>query len=85
MDGTPTLRMNEFALAAIAHGKANLGPPRTSDTGKDLPHPEELVFEVNDEVRDLVKGAERRFDELVAGHDLHVRQLYSPSRFSTRL
>ncbi|KIL61871.1 hypothetical protein M378DRAFT_13210 [Amanita muscaria Koide BX008] len=72
MDGTPTLRMNEYMLATVALGKANLGPERTLTTGQDLPHPEELVFEVNEKVKELVKGAEQRFDELVGKHDLHV-------------
>ncbi|PFH53330.1 hypothetical protein AMATHDRAFT_55212 [Amanita thiersii Skay4041] len=72
MDGTPTLRMNEYILATIALNKADLGPQRTPETGKNLPEPEELVFEVNDEVKELVRGAEKRFDELVANHDLQV-------------
>jgi hypothetical protein len=46
MDGTPTLRMNEYILATVTLGRADLGPERTSQTGKDLPQPEELVFEV---------------------------------------
>lgn len=35
MDGTPTLRMNEFVLAALAHGKIDLGPARTKDNDID--------------------------------------------------
>ncbi|KAK2460472.1 hypothetical protein APHAL10511_007519 [Amanita phalloides] len=72
MDGTPTLRMNEYMLATIALGKADLGPERTPETGKDLPQPEELVFEVNSEVEELVNGAAQRFDDLISKHDLHV-------------
>jgi hypothetical protein len=48
MDGTPTLRMNEFALASLAAKKVNLGPPRTPETGKGLPIPTELKFVVNE-------------------------------------
>ena len=73
MDGTPTLRMNEFMLATIATGKADLGPPRSETTGSSLPAPTELKFALNDEVERLVKGAEERFDALIAAHDLHVR------------
>ncbi|KAF9071215.1 acyltransferase ChoActase/COT/CPT [Rhodocollybia butyracea] len=72
MDGTPTLRMNEFILAAVAHNKIDLGPKRTSQTGIDLPVPVELKFTLNDEVRQLVSSAEGRFDKLVSDHDLHV-------------
>ena len=73
MDGTPTLRMNEFVLASLALNKIGLGPARTKETGNDLPEPTELKFEVNDQVKRLVKEAESRFDELVSKHDLHVR------------
>ncbi|KAK0188055.1 acyltransferase ChoActase/COT/CPT [Armillaria mellea] len=72
MDGTPTLRLNEFILATLAHGKVDLGPARSADTGKTLPEPEELKFKVNDQVKSFVQGAEKRFEELVGSHDLHV-------------
>ncbi|KAJ7784367.1 acyltransferase ChoActase/COT/CPT [Mycena metata] len=68
MDGTPTLRMNEFVLATLALGKADLGTP----TGEQLPAPTELPFELNAITRDLVTGAAARFDALVAQHELHV-------------
>jgi carnitine O-acetyltransferase len=72
MDGTPTLRMNEFMLATIATGKADLGPPRSETTGSSLPEPTEVKFALNTEVEYLIKGAEERFDALVGAHDLHV-------------
>lgn len=93
MDGTPTLRMNEFILAALAHGKIDLGPARTDINAgvvkgnatantldaecanmlyEGLPEPVELEFVVNDEIKDLVKGAEERFDKLVGEHELQV-------------
>ncbi|KAJ4481958.1 acyltransferase ChoActase/COT/CPT [Lentinula aciculospora] len=72
MDGTPTLRMNEFILAAIAQEKINLGPPRTSEVAALLRRPTEIKFTLNDEVREAVASAEERFDKLVADHDLHV-------------
>lgn len=72
MDGTPTLRMNEFVLATIALGKVPLGAPKTQDTGKDLPLPVELTFKVNSQVKDLVNGAANRFDQLVGNHELRV-------------
>ncbi|KAG6852649.1 hypothetical protein C0991_010186 [Blastosporella zonata] len=73
MDGTPTLRMNEFVLASLAKGKADLGPPKTETTGRAIPAPTELVFATDAKVQGLVKEAEGRFDELVAAHDLHVQ------------
>ncbi|KAG7088269.1 hypothetical protein E1B28_012283 [Marasmius oreades] len=72
MDGTPTLRMNEFVLAAIALNKVRLGSPRTSETEKDVAEPVELKFEVDEGVGQLVKEAETRFDQLVGRHELHV-------------
>lgn len=72
MDGTPTLRLNEFILATLALNKADLGPARTPETGNALPNPVELKFDVDARVQGLVKEAEARFDELVGKHDLHV-------------
>ncbi|KAG6812196.1 hypothetical protein H0H87_010290 [Tephrocybe sp. NHM501043] len=73
MDGTPTLRMNEFFLASLAKGKADLGPPKTSSTTTDLPAPTELVFATDAQVQGPIKDAEARFDTLVRAHDLHVQ------------
>jgi carnitine O-acetyltransferase len=72
MDGTPTLRLNEFALASIAAKKINLGPPRTEETGKHLPEPIELKFVLDDKSRKNIQDAEKRFHELISQHDLHV-------------
>ena len=72
MDGTPTLRMNEFALASLATKKANLGPHRTPETGKGLPTPTELKFIVNETISKYVKDAEISFNNLVGQHDIHV-------------
>jgi len=73
MDGTPTLRLNEFALAALAAKKINLGPPRTSETGKGLPPPTELKFVVDETISKHIKEAEIAFDNLVGQHDMQVR------------
>jgi carnitine O-acetyltransferase len=72
MDGTPTLRLNEFILASLAAKKIDLGPPRTPETGKGLPTPTELKFVVNETVGKHVKDAESAFDNLVGKHDMHV-------------
>ena len=72
MDGTPTLRMNEFALASLAAKKVNLGPTRTPETGNGLPTPTELKFIVNETIGKHVKDAEVAFSNLVGQHDMHV-------------
>lgn len=71
MDGTPTLRMNEFILATLASGKVDLGPPTVSNPSS-LPEPEQLNFKLNDNIKSLITGATQRFDDLVSKHDLHV-------------
>jgi carnitine O-acetyltransferase len=73
MDGTPTLRLNEFILATVALNKVDLGAPRTAETGKDLPEPVELKFEISEDLKSVVQASEKRFDDLIGQHDLHVR------------
>lgn len=72
MDGTPTLRMNEFILGAIEKGKIDLTPRPAAEIAGNLASPEELVFETNKEVQEAVKGAVERYERLVGGHDLQV-------------
>jgi carnitine O-acetyltransferase len=78
MDGTPTLRMNEFMLAALSGNKIDLGPERNASTGTNLLEPTELKFVLDNsgKLKNLVINAEHRFDTLVAKHDLHVRILF---------
>ena len=89
MDGTPTLRMNEFALASLAAKKVDLGPPRTTETGKGLPTPTELKFFVNETVSKYVGSAEDAFNKLVGQHDMHVcillRSLHRDSHYSCQV
>ena len=70
MDGTTTLRMNEFVLGSIASGKFDLNLTKTC--ASTLPGVEELVFELDDNVQKAIKDSEARFDELVGKHDLEV-------------
>ncbi|OBZ71340.1 Carnitine O-acetyltransferase, mitochondrial [Grifola frondosa] len=72
MDGTPTLRLNEFMLASLAAGKVDLGPARTAETGRDLEAPKELPFVLDAKSHTYIKQAEKSFDELVAKHDTEI-------------
>ena len=72
MDGTTTLRMNEFVLASLAHNTADLGPARADSTGSDLPEPKELKFVIDSKLQRAVEESVQRFDKLVWKHDLHV-------------
>ncbi|KAF8514213.1 acyltransferase ChoActase/COT/CPT [Hysterangium stoloniferum] len=68
MDGTPTLRLNEFLLSSLAHNKVDHG----SNVVRSLPAPKELAFELNDTVKQYIVQAEKNFDELVDKHELLV-------------
>ena len=69
MDGTPTLRMNEFMLGSLAAKKIDLGHP--SPNVNPTP-PKEIVLTANDAVLSDIKQAEKNFDELVGAHELRV-------------
>ncbi|TRM64181.1 acyltransferase ChoActase/COT/CPT [Schizophyllum amplum] len=69
MDGTPTLRMNEFVLASLALKKADLGP---SSPSSSLPAPTQLTFTLTPNVKEAIQASQARFDALVGAHDLHV-------------
>ncbi|KAG8956475.1 Carnitine O-acetyltransferase mitochondrial [Tulasnella sp. 419] len=69
MDGTPTLRLNEFILSALSHGKIDHGP-ETVRSG--LAPPKELKFELDATTNKYIAEAEKHFDELVGAHDMEV-------------
>ncbi|KAF4583809.1 Carnitine O-acetyltransferase mitochondrial [Pleurotus pulmonarius] len=71
MDGTPTLRLNEFVLASLARNKIDLGPSTPSIPSTEI-KVEELVFKVNKDIETNVKQAEARFDKLVGEHEMAV-------------
>lgn len=72
MDGTPTLRLNEFMLASLAANKVDLGPVRAETTGADLEGPKELKFELDARCQEYVDAACEHFDALVGQHEMHV-------------
>ncbi|KAH9080431.1 acyltransferase ChoActase COT CPT [Lactarius deliciosus] len=69
MDGTPTLRLNEFILGSLAADGIELGSPTPSPL---LTPPSEIILTANDAVLADVKEAEKNFDKLVGSHDLQV-------------
>ncbi|EJF63177.1 acyltransferase ChoActase/COT/CPT [Dichomitus squalens LYAD-421 SS1] len=69
MDGTPTLRLNEFILASLAAGKIDLNG---AGTNAELEPPQELQFTLDGKTREYIAQAEENFDALVAKHDLEV-------------
>lgn len=69
MDGTPTLRMNEFMLSSLHHNKIDHGADKPV---RDLPAPTEVTFKLDAATNKYISEAETHFDELVGQHDMHV-------------
>jgi carnitine O-acetyltransferase len=69
MDGTPTLRMNEFMLGSLAAKKIDLGHPSPNIS---LKPPKEIILTASDAVHADIQQAEKNFDELVGAHELRV-------------
>lgn len=68
MDGTPTLRLNDFVLNAIAANKIDLG----SSSRTDLPAPKPITFKLNTDVESRILDSVRSFEALKAKHDLAI-------------
>src|SRR5579863_6104709 len=71
MDGTPTLRMNEFMLGSLNAKKIDIGHPSPNIS---LTPPREIVLTANDTVLADIQEAEKNFDQLVGTHELCVLQ-----------
>jgi carnitine O-acetyltransferase len=69
MDGTPTLRLNEFILGSLDTQKVDLGLPSPSSL---LTPAREIILTANDAVLADIKEAENNFDKIVGAHELCV-------------
>jgi carnitine O-acetyltransferase len=67
MDGTPTLRMNDFVLSALAANKIDLG-----SGSRSLPTPKAIEFALDANVEGRIADSIKAFEELKAKHDLAV-------------
>ncbi|KIJ54690.1 hypothetical protein M422DRAFT_24596 [Sphaerobolus stellatus SS14] len=67
MDGTPTLRLNEFILASLAHNKIDHG-----SSTRSLPAPKPITFNLTPSTTNLISEAKTHFSELTSAHDLEV-------------
>lgn len=85
MDGTPTLRMNEFMLASLTANKVDLGLARTASTGASLAVPTELKFELDARCRGYIDAACEHFDVLVGQHEMQVSFMHVVSRVGAGL
>ena len=63
-------------LASLSKGKIELGG---GASGKSLPTPREITFELNDKIKSYVADAEKNFDKLVGADTLVVRLIYRMS------
>ena len=80
MDGTPTLRMNEFMCGAIAAGK--ITPSASTATSSNVPEPKEIKFDLDRKTLGLIEQSEKNFDKLVGDQELEVRMSIFLSRKS---
>lgn len=71
MDGTPTLRLNDYVCDLIAGGKITVD---ASSVRSNLPEPEAITFTVSPEVQEKIDQAQIHFRDLIGKHDLEVLQ-----------
>lgn len=69
MDGTATCRLNEYVTSSIAANTVNHGP---EEIRSDLPAPEEIRFNLNDQTQQAIQSAEQNADALINKHELTV-------------
>ena len=74
LDGTPTLRLNEFMLGGIQAGKIPLELPEGEKARTPMSKPEEIVFELDKHLEDVIAKSKKGFGEEMALQDLEVSQ-----------
>lgn len=70
LDGTPTLRLNEFMLASIAQGKIPLELPENERNTSAMPRPEEIVFDLDHVAKEAIEKSTSGF-----GQEMSLQQL----------
>lgn len=68
LDGTPTLRLNEFMLGSLDKGVI----PLELENSGAAPKPQEIVFEMDKHSEDVVAKSKKGFGEEMALQDLKV-------------
>ncbi|AFR92669.1 carnitine O-acetyltransferase [Cryptococcus neoformans C23] len=72
LDGTPTLRLNEFILASIDSQKIPLELDSSETSRYSTTEPEELKFELDDKLKQIVEQSKRGFEEEMEKQDLKM-------------
>jgi carnitine O-acetyltransferase len=70
MDGTPTLRINDYVCDAISKKKVAF----ETDVRSNLPEPVPIRFTISPEVQTKIDEAQKHFRDLIDLHDLRVLQ-----------
>ena len=69
MDGTPTHRLNDYAMHVI---KTNAVDHGSATAQNNLPEPSEITFKTNSETVSQISAAKAQFKEAADAHDLKV-------------
>lgn len=77
LDGTPTLRLNEFMLAGVDKGKIPLELSEGENARGATEKPQEIVFELDHHMKGVISKAEKDFGEEMHLQDLKVGSLSS--------
>ena len=72
LDGTPTLRMNEFILAALDKGKIPLELPEAERNRSPMPNSEELEFVLDKELQLAIAKSQKGFEKEMELQDLKI-------------
>jgi carnitine O-acetyltransferase len=70
MDGTPTHRLNDYANMLIFTDSMDFSNP---DIRSNLPEPQLLRWELNEQIRADIEAAEKHFDGQIGMHELRVQ------------
>jgi carnitine O-acetyltransferase len=71
MDGTPTLRLNDYVCDVIANKKIDFD---TESVRSNLPEPMPIKFTIPPEVLEKIDQAQKHFRDIIGQHDLRVLQ-----------
>ncbi|WWD06397.1 hypothetical protein V865_004487 [Kwoniella europaea PYCC6329] len=72
LDGTPTLRLNEFTLASLQAGKIPLELPENEKSKDPMPKPEEVEFVLDEKLKGIVEKSRKGFGEEMGLQDLKM-------------
>ena len=72
LDGTPTLRMNEFILAGLESGVIPLELPEGEQNSSSMPQPEEVSFDLDEKMMGYIDNAKKGFGDEMAQQDVKV-------------